>query len=156
MFKRLGLVILASSLLLTGCERGALLADGSYAPKDNWQGQWRIVNIWADWCKPCWQEIPELNHFYALQDSAFNQSAHNVRLLGWNFDEAQGAELAALVEKMNIQFPVLEQWPKEWPQTDIKGLPATIIITPDNRLHRVLWGPQTNAALHGEIEKALQ
>jgi len=149
------LFLLTGCLLLTGCERGVLLADGNHAPQNNWQGQWRIVNVWAEWCKPCWQEIPELNHFYALQDSAFNQSQYSVRLLGWNFDEQQGAELDALVEKMDIHFPVLEQWPEQWPQVDIKGLPATLLIAPDDSLHKVLWGPQSNASLHKAIEEAL-
>ena len=56
-----------STLLLAGCSQGVPLAKGGHAPKDNWQGQWRVINVWAEWCKPCWEEIPELNVFYATQ-----------------------------------------------------------------------------------------
>jgi len=50
---------------------------------------------------------------------------------------------------------VLEQWPEQWPQVDIKGLPATLLIAPDDSLYKVLWGPQSNASLHNAIEEAL-
>ena len=62
-------------------ERGTKLVEGDYTPVDHWAGQWRVVNIWAQWCKPCWQEMPELNQFYALQ------GANDIKLLGYNFDQ---------------------------------------------------------------------
>jgi len=153
MFKyfRLFLVLNIVVWALAGCGQGVLLADGNRAPQNNWHGQWRIINVWAEWCKPCWQEIPELNHFHALQDGEFNRRKNNVRLLGWNFDELQGQELDQLVEKMQIAFPVLEEWPENWPKAEIKGLPATIILAPDDSIKKVLWGPQTNSSLHDAV-----
>lgn len=122
--------------------QGTELVDGDYAPADHWQGRWRIINVWAEWCKPCWQEIPELNQFYALQDKK------EVVLLGYNFDELEQEALLVLKEKMDIQFPVLTQWPESWQKPELKGLPATLIINPDNELVTVLWGPQTLSSLH--------
>lgn len=141
-------LLLAAVLLLTGCEKGVDLASGDHAPADNWQGQWRIINVWAEWCKPCWQEIPELNQFHALQSSELNQSENNIRLIGWNFDELQGEELKQIVDKMNIGFPVIEQWPQDWPKPEIQGVPATFIMAPDNSIKASLWGPQTLDTLH--------
>ncbi len=124
---------------------GTGLVDGRFTPWDHWEGQWRIVNIWARWCKPCWQEIPELNEFYAQKDS-------NIKLLGYNFDELSQEELQPLKAEMGIQFPVLVSWPKDWLFPEVKGLPATLIIAPDNRLIKILWGPQTLVNLTQEIE----
>ncbi len=131
-------------------ERGTKLVEGDYTPVDHWAGQWRVVNIWAQWCKPCWQEMPELNQFYALQ------GANDIKLLGYNFDQLPQEELTQLKTDMNIQFPVLLSWPEIWQLPDIKGLPATLIISPDNVLVKVLWGPQTLSSLHGEIDTAKQ
>lgn len=162
MRKNVRLFLFASLLiLLAGCkpledlkavesffDRGALLVDGSFTPRDHWKGQWKLVNIWARWCKPCWQEMPELNQFSALQDST------GLKVLGYNFDQLQQPALAQLVSEMDIQFPVLVSWPEIWEFPDVKGLPATLLIAPDNRLVKVLWGPQTVASLEAEVEQA--
>lgn len=150
------LVMLLSSL--SGCkpinettwfgqlfDRGTPLADGGFTPWNHWEGQWRIVNIWAQWCKPCWQEIPELNEFYIVQES-------DVKLLGYNFDELSKEELPPLKAEMGIQFPVLAFWPEAWSYPAMKGLPATLIIAPDNTVLKVLWGAQTLDRLKQEIE----
>lgn len=124
------------------------LVAGGYAPQDYWSGQWRMINIWAEWCKPCWQEIPELNQFYAAQKNS------GVQLLGFNFDELEQSELVILKEKMSIQFPILSQWPGSWTKPDIKGLPATIILSPDDQIIDVLWGPQSLSSLNKRLEEA--
>ncbi len=153
-------LVLALSLLLIACKplletglldgwfnQGVELVDGDYAPRNNWQGQWRVINIWAEWCKPCWQEIPELNQFFALQ------GPNDVQLIGYNFDELEQAELKSLKEKMSIQFPLLTEWPEAWETVEVKGLPATIIMSPEGRIATVLWGPQNLEGLHKALEK---
>lgn len=137
--------VMETGLFASWFNQGTELVDGDYAPADHWQGKWRIINVWAEWCKPCWQEIPELNQFYALQDN------NEVVLLGYNFDELEQEQLVLLKEKMNIQFPVLTQWPSIWQKPEFKGLPATLIINPENELSSILWGPQTLSSLHKEL-----
>ncbi len=129
--------------------QGTELVDGEYAPGDHWSGQWRVVNIWAQWCKPCWQEIPELNRFHALQ------GAEDVKLLGYNFDQLERNELLQLKQEMSIQFPVLTAWPENWHKPEVKGLPATIIMAPDDSISRVLLGPQSLSSLHKAIKDAV-
>lgn len=160
MISGIKVTMLAVSIVLTACQpspsglfsslfdRGTELVDGTYAPSDHWSGQWRVINIWAEWCKPCWQEIPELNQFFALQ------GPQDIKLLGFNFDELEKTELTGLKEKMSIQFPVLTQWPDAWSKPDIKGLPATLILSPSDEVVTILWGPQNLTSLHRGIEEA--
>jgi len=129
-------------------DRGTQLVGGGHTPEDHWSGQWRLVNIWAQWCKPCWQEIPELNQFYALQ------GANDIKILGYNFDQLEQEELKQLTSEMDIQFPVLLSWPDIWAFPDVKGLPATLLIAPDNSVVKILWGPQTLTSLNAEIVHA--
>lgn len=126
--------------------KGTSLVAGGYTPVDHWIGQWRVVNVWAEWCKPCWQEIVELNTFNTLQKNM------DVKLLGFNFDELEPSELLELKQKMSIHFPVLTVWPDRWQKPEIKGLPATIIIAPDDSVQDVLWGPQTSESLQAAIQ----
>jgi thiol-disulfide isomerase/thioredoxin len=137
-----------SELYQQWLDRGTLLVEGDYSPADHWAGQWRLVNIWAQWCKPCWQEMPELNQFHALQ------GPNDIKVLGYNFDQLQQEELKQLKTEMNIQFPVLVSWPESWQLPDVKGLPATLIIAPNNQVVKVLWGPQTLSSFQKEIDAA--
>ncbi|MEH6449867.1 MAG: TlpA disulfide reductase family protein [Oleispira sp.] len=161
MISQIKCILLMSCLFLVACKpllehefiagmvgQGTELVEGDYAPKDHWSGQWRIINVWAEWCKPCWQEMPELNQFFALQGD------NDVKLLGFNFDELEQGELLLLKEKMSIQFPVLTQWPSEWEKPEIKGLPASIILSPDDEIIDILWGPQNLTSLRDGVENA--
>jgi thiol-disulfide isomerase/thioredoxin len=128
--------------------QASALVGSDDVSQDYWSGHWRIINIWAEWCKPCWQEIPELNQFFVAQEK------FGVKLLGFNFDELERAELVILKERMSIQFPVLTQWPESWVKPEIKGLPATVILSPDNKIINILWGPQSFSTLSSSLDDA--
>ena len=49
-------------------------------------GEWLFINYWAEWCKPCIEEIPQLNAFHRGQ-------AGKARVVMVNFDGASGAAL---------------------------------------------------------------
>lgn len=59
--------VCAVLLALAGCgrETAAPPALPANAPDPLVQGQdeWLFINYWAEWCKPCLEEIPELNAF---------------------------------------------------------------------------------------------
>ena len=59
-------VIAMLSLLLLACGKPApepqleKLDDGNVLRQQDWQGKWVYINYWAEWCKPCAEEIPAL------------------------------------------------------------------------------------------------
>ncbi len=111
------------------------------------RGSWLIVNYWAEWCAPCREEIPELNELYA------ERAALNLDILGVNYDGLRDPELAEVIVRMGIAFPVLTEdprnyWGAEMPQV----LPVTLVIGPDGKLVANLVGPQTRASLLAVLE----
>jgi thiol-disulfide isomerase/thioredoxin len=113
------------------------------------QGQWLVINYWAVWCKPCIEEIPELNSFA-------HQYSQQVRVFGVNFDGISGKELSAASTLLGIDFPTLATDPAsqlgyERPSV----LPTTIVINPQGQLHKILLGPQTAASLSQAIVGSL-
>ncbi len=110
------------------------------------EGRWILINYWAEWCKPCIKELPELNEF---------QRRYGARATMFvvNFDGIGGDELAAQVKRLAIETPVLLQDPApvlgyERP----KALPTTFVFGPDGTLRQTLLGPQTLASLAAAID----
>ncbi|MEM1243958.1 MAG: TlpA disulfide reductase family protein [Pseudomonadota bacterium] len=104
-------------------------------------GKWIIINYWATWCAPCRKEIPELNKL-AKEHSA------NVQVFGMSFDPLTREVLQAAIKKMQIQFPNLVDNPMyAFGINQLTGLPATLIISPQGKFYKLLYGPQTQKKL---------
>ena len=99
-------LVICTGLLLTACaEDFGPDQHGRKVTADSLDGQWLIINYWAEWCAPCRTEIPELN---ALEETLKNQSA---RVIGVNFDALQGDDLKRAADSFDIRFTVLAQDP---------------------------------------------
>lgn len=125
------LTFLFLSALLSAC-------SGSPDPLSSPNG-WTFVNYWAQWCKPCIKEIPELNALHG-------QEGYTV--LGVNFDGATGEDLAAQLEALGVEFPTLDQDPAQRLGTERPVvLPTTLVLAPGGEVRGVLVGPQTQESL---------
>jgi thiol-disulfide isomerase/thioredoxin len=56
---------------------------------------WTVINYWAVWCKPCREEIPELNHLNGVT---------GIEVLGVNFDRKSGEALYADAQSLGLEF----------------------------------------------------
>lgn len=131
------LLLAVVSLALLGCDRQA---STPVSQLENLRGQWVVINYWAQWCKPCLQEIPELN--------ALDRQYDQVTVLGVNYDGATGAALRQQRQQLGIEFGALEQDPA--PQLGTSRpevLPTTLILDPQGKLVATLVGPQTEQSL---------
>ncbi|WP_394354734.1 TlpA family protein disulfide reductase [Aquipseudomonas alcaligenes] len=136
-----------SGLLVAGCaEDWGVDQHGQKVPAEQLEGQWLVINYWAEWCGPCRTEIPELNR---LDDQL--QGRHG-RVLGVNYDALQGEDLAEAARSLGIRFTVLAQDPAqhlELARSDV--LPTTFIIDASGRLRERLVGEQTAAGLQARL-----
>lgn len=134
-------LIVTLALQLAACDADQPTPDTGTLPAP---GEWRLINYWAIWCKPCREEIPALN---ALHERP------GVSVLGFNFDRKQGDELAQQIADLGIEFPQLDFDPG--PLLSVprpNGLPITVVVAPDGRVVDTLLGPQTEASLLAAIE----
>jgi thiol-disulfide isomerase/thioredoxin len=111
--------------------------NNAQAPRlQDLHGQWVVINYWAPWCKPCIEEIPELN--------ALDKAYSNVTVLGVNYDGVTGSELEQQRRELDVQFASLEIDPSQAlgvPRPMV--LPTTFIVNPQGELTATLIGPQT-------------
>lgn len=128
--------LLMMVMALAGCQKVELeRADSTKLNWDNLRGQWVLVNYWAEWCKPCLEEIPELNEL---------DKAPDITVLGVNFDGVRGEALQALGDRMGIGFTMLADDPGPGFGWKLPvALPATFIVNPEGDLVEARFGPQT-------------
>lgn len=104
-------------------------------------GRWLVLNYWAQWCKPCLEEIPELNAFAA-------ERADSVRVVLVNFDGVTGRALGDQISDLDIRTDTIETDPGKQLGIDRpQALPSTYIFDPALRLTHTLLGPQTRETL---------
>ncbi|MDX1735716.1 MAG: TlpA disulfide reductase family protein [Halioglobus sp.] len=113
---------------------------------DQLRGQWVLVNYWAQWCKPCIEEIPELN--------ALDKSRDDVTVLGVNFEGAVGEELAQQEETLGVQFATVDDPSAQLGIARPVVLPTTLLVNPQGALVDTLLGPQTHTSLEAAISAA--
>ena len=102
----------------------------------NSQGNWTVVNYFAEWCAPCLREMPELNLFY-------QQHNHDIDIFAVSFDPLNKKELMALQQKYDIKFPIIYKLNSlPWDQPP-NSLPTTYILDPDGKVQKILKGEQS-------------
>jgi len=131
-------------LVLAGCareEEPVAAPDALRQP-----GQWLLVNYWAEWCKPCLEEIPELGAFAG-------KHAGTARVVLVNFDGVTGEALQQQARTLGIPPELLlDRDPAaELGLARPQALPSTFVIGPDRAQRTVLLGPQTVASLEAAI-----
>ena len=137
------LMVILVSLMLAGCsEDYGVDQYGRKVTAEQLEGQWLLINYWAQWCGPCRGEIVELNKL------AQQSGAQSVTVLGVNFDQLQGAELSKASTALGINYRVLAQDPAaRWQLPRSEVLPVTYIIDAQGQLRERLLGEQTAAGL---------
>ncbi len=129
-------------LLLFACQKNDIeVYNGSNTNLNKLNGNWIVINYWADWCAPCIKEIPELNEFADDNKDIF--------VFTFNFDQLDQEDLEPIARKFNIQVPSLLTHPRDiWGIQTPPAVPATFFINPNGELVLSLFRPQTKDALN--------
>jgi len=138
---------LMAGLILAGCSADyGTDQHGQKVPAATVDGQWLVINYWAEWCAPCRKEIPELNHL------AQEGNAKGFRVLGVNFDGLRDADLAKASQDLGVQYTVLVDDPApRYSLPRSEALPVTYIVDPQGKMREQLLGEQTAAGLQARL-----
>ena len=134
--------------LILSCQRNDIndieVFNGPNTNIDKLNGNWIVVNYWADWCAPCIKEIPELNSFAAENK--------DLKVFTFNFDYLEENDLEPIANKFNISVPSLVTHPRDiWGIQTPPSVPATFFINPNGELALSLFRDQTKDELNDII-----
>lgn len=115
-----------------------------HLPSD-FSGRPLLVNIWASWCGPCIEEMPELDRF------ASEQGANGTQVLGIALDDADAVR--DFLQRIPVSYAIALDTPGAADAGVRVGnprgvLPYTALISADGRVLKQKIGPFQ----HGEID----
>jgi len=107
--------------------------NGKLHSLDEYRGKPLIVHIWATWCLPCREEMPELTEWL---------HAHpDVNFLPVSVDVSASAASAFLKDN-NIALPLFLTDAQEASNLGVRLLPSTFVIAGNGEVKRRLFGAQ--------------
>jgi peroxiredoxin len=134
---------------------GAVSLEGDTVRLADLHGRVVLLNVWATWCSPCVREMPALQRLHErLRDKGLSVVAVSI-------DVGAGATGAvrAFVEHHDLTFTILHDASGTVEDIfGVAGLPVTIVIDRNGRIHRKVAGERKWDAppMASEIEALLR
>lgn len=116
---------------------------GAYA------GRPLLINVWASWCGPCIEEMPELDRFARSQDK------QGVQVLGLALDTPEN--IHGFLDRVPVVYPILVDTPgpadaSVWLGNRKGVLPYSVLVGADGRILKQKIGPFASGEIDGWAE----
>ena len=117
---------------------------------DELAGKVVVVNVWATWCKPCAEEIPDLMAIHRAYQKK------GVVLLGLLNDSVGDEALLSFVERFGISYPVIRMDDDLYSAFDAPDrLPTTFVYDRSGHLHFGEPGIMRESRLEAMLDQLL-
>jgi cytochrome c-type biogenesis protein CcmF len=125
------------------------LLDGPMLALSDLRGQVVVVNFWATWCKPCQDELPDLQ---AVWEKYREQG---VIVVGVAFDDDAG-QVQEMATQFGLTYPVgIDTGSRISAAYGVTGVPETFVIDAQGKITRVFIGQVSATQLQAELDGLL-
>jgi len=126
------------------------LMNGETFSLSDHQGEVVVLNIWATWCAPCLEEMPD---FVDLYETYREQG---LMVLGVSIDKRGEAAVQPFVDKLNVTYPiVIDRGTIMDKYGPTMGIPTTYIIGREGNLQYFAVGALTKKELEPRLQDLL-
>lgn len=108
------------------------------------RGKWVLVNIWATWCAPCINEMPELE--------ALSRARPDVVVLGLAADGEDARKVASFAKALKVSYPIIAGDATALHQFPVRAYPTTLLFDPSGAQVMLREGRITRADIDGALE----
>ncbi len=113
-------------------------------------GHVTVVNVWATWCTPCLQEIPDLKRV------ADRYASQGVRFLGINYRDDRAAARRWQDDRFHLHYPSLFDPSGRFAGAlNVPNLPGTFVVDPAGTIRWQIVGKTDQAELSGLLDQVL-
>ena len=117
--------------------------------RQHFHGRPLLVNVWASWCGPCIEEMPELARF------AEAQGERGVQVLGLALDTPEG--VAGFLQQVPVGYPIVLDTPGPRDASVQLGnaqglLPYSVLFDAQGRMVKAKLGPFEHGEIAGWVE----
>ncbi|MBB5172996.1 TlpA family protein disulfide reductase [Texcoconibacillus texcoconensis] len=95
------------------------------------QGNFVVLNLWASWCPPCQEEMPDLVQFHEEHEG------EDVEVVGVNMTTQEQNEqvMEQFIHDFEISFPTYMDVDGDVADRyEVLGIPVTFVLDPDGRI----------------------
>ncbi len=129
----------------------ANVVDGKDVDSGDFQGKALLVTFFATWCPPCLQEIPTL---VELQQEF---AAKGFSVIGLSVDQGGGLEVAKLVERQAINYPVLMADAETAENFGgVYGIPVSFLVNKSGNVVKRYPGLVPHSTLVKDVQSVLE
>ncbi len=115
------------------------------------EGRPMVINFWASWCVPCYEEAPHLQ-------AAYRQYGDEVLFVGVQTQDRDQLEAGrAFIDQFDLGFPnVIDNDARVSIGYGLFGVPETFFVRADGTVDHKHVGPVTLAVMHERIGALLR
>jgi cytochrome c biogenesis protein CcmG/thiol:disulfide interchange protein DsbE len=125
------------------------LGGGTWRMTDH-RGQVVLVNYWATWCGPCWEETPGLVRL------ARELGSQGLAVVGISLDEGTHQKVQKFVDDFKVPYPVAFPAPMSQLAWGMQGVPTTILVDREGRVAKIYVGAVREQDFREDVQVLLK
>jgi cytochrome c biogenesis protein CcmG/thiol:disulfide interchange protein DsbE len=114
------------------------------------RGQVVLVNYWATWCGPCWEETPGLIRL------SKELGPKGLAVVGVALDEGGSEKVKKFVDEFHVPYPVVLPEKMSQMEYGMAGVPTTILVDRYGRVAKTYVGAVRQADFRTDVEVLLR